>query len=222
QAQLGWAYEQGLGVTLSETEAAEWYRKAALQGAADAQRNLAWLYQQGRGVRQDYRQAARWYEAAAAQGDARAQVALGWLHEQGFGVAVDEAASERLYRAAARQGFWQGQNALAWFLAIRNRDLPDALRNAQAAAAQQPQSADVLDTLGYTLFRMGRLAEAATALEKATKLEGVEPASPREHLGDVHAAAGRADAARAEWQRALALNPGAAQRLRLEDKLKGR
>ncbi len=222
QSQLGWIHEQGLGVPASDAEAARWYQRAARQGAADAQRNLAWLYQQGRGVAQDNAQAARWYEASAAQGDARAQVALAWLHEQGMGVPVDEPAAERLYRASARQGFWQGQNALAWFLGVRGRDLPEALRQARAAAAQQGRSGDVLDTLGYVLFRTGRLAEAQSTLERATTMEAVEPARIREHLADVYAAQGRRDEARAEWEKALAARPNATQRMRLEEKLRTR
>ncbi|BBK34739.1 TPR repeat protein [Stella humosa] len=222
QSQLGWIYEQGLGVPASDAEAARWYLRAARLGAADAQRNLAWLYQLGRGVPQDPGQAARWYEAAAAQGDPRAQVALAWLHEQGMGIPVDEAAAERLYRTAARQGFWQGQNALAWFLAIRGRDLPEALRQARAAAAQQPQSGDVQDTLGYTLFRSGRLVEAQAALERAIGMDAVEPARVREHLGDVYAALNRRDEARAQWEKALAARPAASQLLRLQEKLRTR
>lgn len=222
QSQLGWIHEQGLGVPADDAEAARWYQRAARGGAADAQRNLAWLYQQGRGVPRDLALAARWYEAAAAQGDARAQVALAWLHEQGMGVPFDEAAAERLYRASARQGFWQGQNGLAWFLAIRGRDLPEALRQARAAAAQQPRSGDVLDTLGYALLRSGRLAEAQTTLERAAGLEAGEPARIREHLGDVYAAQGRRDDARLEWERALAARPAASQLLRLQEKLRGR
>jgi TPR repeat protein len=222
QSQLGWIHEQGLGVPANDAEAARWYQRAARLGAADAQRNLAWLYQQGRGVAQDTAQAARWYEASAAQGDARAQVALAWLYEQGMGVPVDEAAAERLYRSSARQDFWQGQNGLAWFLAIRGRDLPEALRQARAAAAQQPQSGDVLDTLGYALFRSGRLAEAQTTLERAAGLEAVEPARIREHLGDVYAAQGRRDDARREWDKAVAARPAATQLLRLQEKLRTR
>lgn len=222
QSQLGWIHEQGIGVPADDAEAARWYQRAARAGAADAQRNLAWLYQQGRGVAQDLNQAARWYETAAAQGDARAQVALAWLHEQGMGVPVDEAEAERLYRASAAQGFWQGQNGLAWFLAIRGRSLPEALRHARAAAAQHPKSGDVLDTLGYTLFRNGRLAEAEETLERARPLDAVEPARIREHLGDVYAAQGRRDEARREWEAALAARPAASQLLRLQEKLRRR
>jgi len=49
-------------------EAACWYRKAADQADADAQRNLAYVYYIGQGVPQDYAEAARWYRKAADQG----------------------------------------------------------------------------------------------------------------------------------------------------------
>ena len=52
QAYVGAAYSQGLGVAQSDTQAVEWWQKAAVQGIADAQYNLGWMYQNGRGVAQ--------------------------------------------------------------------------------------------------------------------------------------------------------------------------
>jgi TPR repeat protein len=72
-------------------QAAFWYRKAADQGDAPAQRGLGNLYDDGHGVPQDHTQAAVWWRKAAEQGDAIAQVALGLSYALGQGVPQDYA-----------------------------------------------------------------------------------------------------------------------------------
>ena len=54
-----------------------WYRRAAEQGNARAQRNLGWMFQYGRGVTKDDSQAVLWYRKSAEQGNASAQRNLG-------------------------------------------------------------------------------------------------------------------------------------------------
>ncbi len=68
QNQLGVMYQEGCGVTQNDTEAINWYRKAAEQRYALAQYNLGWMYEHAKGVPQDYRQAVVWYHRAAEQG----------------------------------------------------------------------------------------------------------------------------------------------------------
>ncbi|MFQ6022586.1 MAG: tetratricopeptide repeat protein [Acidiferrobacterales bacterium] len=63
-------YELGRGMPQDFTKAAEWYRRAAALGHADAQNDLAKLYDDGRGVSQDSVQAYFWYTLAAQQGNA--------------------------------------------------------------------------------------------------------------------------------------------------------
>lgn len=79
----------GRGVQQNPFEAAKWYRKAAEQGHARAQRNLAACYDAGRGVIADATEAARWYRAAALQDDAFAQYSLGLMYFDGRGVPRD-------------------------------------------------------------------------------------------------------------------------------------
>lgn len=76
----------GRGVPENPSEAAKWYRKAAEQGHARAQRNLAACYDAGRGVIADPVEAARWYRAAALQGDSFAEFSLGMMYYDGRGV----------------------------------------------------------------------------------------------------------------------------------------
>jgi TPR repeat protein len=65
---VGLAYYNGQGVPKDYAEVAKWYRKAAEQGAMDAQYNLAQLYLFGEGVTQDNAEAAKWWRIAADQG----------------------------------------------------------------------------------------------------------------------------------------------------------
>ena len=69
QFQLGWLYENGLGVNLNYQKAIEWYRRAAEQGYAYAQTALGKMYSEGRGVRQDLNSAYMWFSIAASLWD---------------------------------------------------------------------------------------------------------------------------------------------------------
>ncbi len=59
-------YERGHGVPQDYAEAVGWYRKAAEQGVAVAQRSLGAMYYNGEGVPQDYVQAHMWFNLAAS------------------------------------------------------------------------------------------------------------------------------------------------------------
>ncbi len=73
QADLGTAYELGIGVKKDMTRAAGLYQKAAKQGYAAAQTNLGVLYGTGEGINYDRKAAIYWLKKAAAQGDKIAQ-----------------------------------------------------------------------------------------------------------------------------------------------------
>ena len=69
QNQLGVMYDHGQGVPQSDALAAEWYRKAADQGYAEAQYALGCMYSKDGGVvPQDFAEALRWLRKAHAQG----------------------------------------------------------------------------------------------------------------------------------------------------------
>ena len=59
QLNLGFMYNQGLGVPQDNIEAAKWYRQAAEQGLAEAQAELGTLYFHGLGVPQDFFEAEK-------------------------------------------------------------------------------------------------------------------------------------------------------------------
>ena len=68
QANLGFMYDRGEGVTQDYKQAVKWYRKAAEQGDAYAQNNLGVAYEHGRGVKQDKKLAHMWFNIAASSG----------------------------------------------------------------------------------------------------------------------------------------------------------
>jgi len=97
------------------------------------------------------------------------------------------------------------QNALGYTLADRDRQLDEAAALVQAALTQTPDSAAVLDSMGWVLYRQGRLQESLQYLERARELgDDVEIDL---HLGEVQWALGDRDAARATWQEALERRP---------------
>ena len=68
QYNLGFMYDEGLGVPQNHAQAAKWYRKAAEQGHVSAQNSLGVKYVRGEGVPEDDVQAYAWFNIAAAQG----------------------------------------------------------------------------------------------------------------------------------------------------------
>ena len=61
QYKRGTDYWYGSGVPQDYVEAANWFRKAAERGYADAQYRLAQMLAIGQGIRQDETEAANWY-----------------------------------------------------------------------------------------------------------------------------------------------------------------
>jgi TPR repeat protein len=84
--------------------AAEWYRRAADRGHADAQYNLGFMYFLGEVVPSDSAVGLRWLRLAADQGEESSYRLLADLYRNGYyGVSVDPAEATRwdeLYRQA--------------------------------------------------------------------------------------------------------------------------
>ncbi len=105
QRNVGIMFQQGLGVPLSEVEAAHWYRQAAENGHARAQQNLGAMYEEGAGVIQDYPEAAKWYRFAAAGGNVNAKLNLGVMLERGVpGMPLNIVQAHMWYNLAGSQG----------------------------------------------------------------------------------------------------------------------
>ena len=128
-------------------------------------------------------------------------------------------------------------NNLGYQMADRNANLDEAERlirraidlerSARLRAEEDGDNAAYLDSLGWVLFRKGKLAEAREWLEKAAALpDGADDPAVWDHLGDVLAKLDLPAKAREAWQTALKLyETGArpksdARRAEVEKKLK--
>jgi TPR repeat protein len=75
---------------------AEWYRRAADRGHADAQYNLGFMYLLGEGVPSNHKEGLQWLLGAADQGDEAAFRLLADLYRNGYyGVPLDFGEAER-------------------------------------------------------------------------------------------------------------------------------
>lgn len=76
QAQLGYMYQNALGVEADYNEAMEWNNRAAQQGNAQGQAQIGYLYHMGLGVTQNLDEAGRWYSRAVESGNTWAAAML--------------------------------------------------------------------------------------------------------------------------------------------------
>ena len=96
-------------------------------------------------------------------------------------------------------------NALGYTLAEQTDRLAEAYGYIRQALQQLPDSAAVLDSMGWVLYRMGKKREALEYLQKAAgKLQDGEIAA---HLGEVLWSLDRKDEARRVWREALEFAP---------------
>lgn len=97
----------------------------------------------------------------------------------------------------------QALNYLAYTYAELNRDLPAAEGLARRALEKQPNDGYILDTVGWVLFKQGKMEESIRFLERAFH-EKSDEAVIAEHLGDAYV--------RYElWQKALRMYRKAAE-----------
>jgi predicted Zn-dependent protease len=101
-------------------------------------------------------------------------------------------------------------NYLGYLWIERGENLEEALAMVSEAVRIDPDNGAYVDSLGWGLFQLGRVAEAVRALERAARLLPHD-ATVLEHLGDARAAAGDSVGAREAYGRALAAGPESAE-----------
>jgi Flp pilus assembly protein TadD len=95
------------------------------------------------------------------------------------------------------------QNNLGYLLLEQDRDLEEAAALIEASAKATPDNGNVVDSLGWAQFKLGRIAEAETTLRRAVELSPFSP-EVRKHLGDVLVKQGKLAEAAEQWERAMA------------------
>jgi len=109
-------------------------------------------------------------------------------------------------------------NYLAYSWVDRNLNLEQAEKMLLRAVELRPRDGFIVDSLGWVYYRMGRYAEAVSALENAISLEPSDP-TINDHLGDAYWRDGRKREARVQWRRALSFEPEAEDAEKIREKL---
>ncbi|MCS6948702.1 MAG: tetratricopeptide repeat protein [Steroidobacteraceae bacterium] len=91
--------------------------------------------------------------------------------------------------------------------ALQERRFADAEAACRAVLAREPQNATAWHLLGLTRRSLNDLQEALECLTRSVQLDPAN-AEARTNLAQLHRAAGRSDAARAEFEHALRIAPG--------------
>ncbi len=97
-------------------------------------------------------------------------------------------------------------NYLGYMRIERGSAVGQGLELVQRALRLDSNNGAYVDSLGWGLFKLGRVAEATEVLERASRLLPNDP-TVLEHLGDSCRALGAVDRARDAYRRALALAP---------------
>jgi len=97
-------------------------------------------------------------------------------------------------------------NALGYTLADRTDRYQEALGYIQRALAQTPDDPAVIDSMGWVMYRLGRLQEARDYLQRAYDM--TKDSEIAAHLGEVLWKMGKRDEAKALWASARKATPG--------------
>jgi tetratricopeptide (TPR) repeat protein len=110
-------------------------------------------------------------------------------------------------------------NYLGYSWADQGLNLPRARAMLERAVELRPEDGNIVDSLGWVLFRLGDIPGAVRLLERAVELEP-RSATINDHLGDAYWAAGRQAEARYQWSRALGMDPEPREIEQIEVKLR--
>ncbi len=97
-------------------------------------------------------------------------------------------------------------NYLGYSYADRGINGEEAVELTRRAVALKPDNGAYVDSLGWALFKVGKVAEALRELQRAAELVEDDPVI-FEHLGEIYLIQEHRDAAKAAWIRALQLDP---------------
>ncbi|OHS95051.1 hypothetical protein TRFO_38764 [Tritrichomonas foetus] len=161
---FGRMLEEGSGVEMSESLAAEYYRKAAETGNSDGMLNYASMLLDGRGVDEDITKAASFFKRAADLGNTYGMVSYGSMLEKGRGVPKNEAEAAKYYQMAANGGEPIGMASYGIMLAS-GRGVP---KDEVAATKYYKMAADLGNTTG--LYNYAIMLRDGRGIEEDQKL----------------------------------------------------
>jgi len=118
---------------------------------------------------------------------------------------VDEAETRLRKLVALKPDDAQSLNALGYTLVDRTTRTQEGFDLIERAHKLSPDDPFIMDSMGWALYRLGRLEDAETYLKRA--LAGRPDAEIAAHLGEVLWAKGDRDTARALWKAQLEANP---------------
>jgi len=119
-----------------------------------------------------------------------------------------DAAVERYQASIACHPTAEAHTFLAWTYSFQDR-LDDAIDECKRAIAVDPDFGNPYNDIGSYLFKQGKLDDAIPWLERAIAAKRYEPRHfPHCNLGRIYWAKGQLNRAIAEFQSALALDPG--------------
>ena len=180
QANVGYMYEEGLGVSQQSDVAIDWYEKAAASGSMQANHNLGMIFAEGRGTPQSWVRALRYFEEAASDIPA-SRYMIGYTYFQGEGNIQNRPRAFREFMDAALDGYADAQYMIA-FMYLDGSGIPKqpiqayvwaslAYENDQSQAAELVDAASNRMTSGQ-IMRADGLVKACIA----ARLESCAPA----------------------------------------------
>lgn len=109
-------------------------------------------------------------------------------------------------------------NYLAYTWVDKETNLEEAKEMILKAHEQRPDDAHILDSVGWTYFKLGDLEKAEEYVEYSASIIPYDP-TVNDHLGDIYWAIGRKTEAKYQWQRALENDPEEGKIAELKAKL---
>ncbi|WP_290897717.1 tetratricopeptide repeat protein [Hoeflea sp.] len=112
----------------------------------------------------------------------------------------------------------QVMNYLGYSWIDMNMNLEEGMDLIRAAVDLRPNDGYIVDSLGWAHYRLGQYEDAVRELERAVELKPADP-TINDHLGDAYWRVGRELEATFQWKRALADEPDADLKPKIELKL---
>ncbi|MDP2119791.1 MAG: tetratricopeptide repeat protein [Hoeflea sp.] len=174
-------------------------------------------------VEKDYAEMARTYETAISvvgptptRNDWNLFFQAGIAHERLKQWPKAEAHFKRALELFPDQP--QVMNYLGYSWIDMNMNLKEGMDLIRAAVDLRPNDGYIVDSLGWAHYRLGQFEDAVRELERAVELRPADP-TINDHLGDAYWRVGRELEATFQWKRALANEPDAELKPKIELKL---